>query len=323
MGREDKATWKANYALRLMELFSEYSKVFIVGADNVGSKQMQQIRISLRGKGILLMGKNTTIRKIIRSALDTNPQLEKLLPHVKGNIGFVFTHEDLKDVRDLITDNKVSAPAKAGALAPIDVKIPPQNTGLGPEKTSFFQALRIQTKIARGTIEILGEVHIIKKDEKVGASEATLLQMLKIMPFSYGLVIFQVYDSGSVFSPDVLDISDDDLLKKFMLGVTNVASVSLAIGYPTTASVPHSIVNGFKNLLAIAVATDINFKEAEELKTLLSDPEALAAAMAASAAAAPKGGGEEKEEEKKEEAKKDESDEDSDDGMGFDLFGDD
>ena len=47
------------------------------------------------------------IRKIIRSALDTNPQLEKLLPHVKGNIGFVFTHEDLKDVRDLITDNKV------------------------------------------------------------------------------------------------------------------------------------------------------------------------------------------------------------------------
>ena len=53
------------------------------------------------------------------------------------------------------------------------------------------------------------------------------------------------------------------------------------------------------------------------MKTLLSDPEALAAAMAASAAAAPKGGGEGKEEEKKEEAKKDESDEDSDDEMGF------
>jgi large subunit ribosomal protein LP0 len=49
----------------------------------------------------------------------------------------------------------VAAPAKAGALAPVDVKIPAQNTGLGPEKTSFFQALQIPTKIAKGTIEIL------------------------------------------------------------------------------------------------------------------------------------------------------------------------
>ena len=35
------------------------------------------------------------------------------------------------------------------------------------------------------------EVHLIKKDEKVGASEATLLNMLKISPFSYGLHIHQ------------------------------------------------------------------------------------------------------------------------------------
>ena len=50
---------------------------------------------------------------------------------------------------------QVEAPAKAGALAPIDVHISPINTGLGPEKTSFFQALQIATKISRGTIEIL------------------------------------------------------------------------------------------------------------------------------------------------------------------------
>ena len=50
---------------------------------------------------------------------------------------------------------QVKAPAKAGALAPIDVFVDPGNTGLGPEKTSFFQALSIATKISRGTIEIL------------------------------------------------------------------------------------------------------------------------------------------------------------------------
>lgn len=79
----------------------------------------------------------------------------RLIPHIKGNVGFVFTKEDLVDVRDLILANKVAAPAKAGALAPIDVFVPKGNTGLGPEKTSFFQALAIPTKIAKGTIEIL------------------------------------------------------------------------------------------------------------------------------------------------------------------------
>ncbi len=77
------------------------------------------------------------------------------MPHIKANIGFVFTNLELVDVRDKILENKVKAPARAGALAPCDVKIPPQNTGLGPEKTSFFQALSIPTKISKGTIEIL------------------------------------------------------------------------------------------------------------------------------------------------------------------------
>lgn len=85
----------------------------------------------------------------------------------------------------------MEAPAKAGAIAPRDVFIDPCNTGLGPEKTSFFQALSIATKISRGTIEILSKVHLIKLNEKVGASEATLLQMLKIFPFSYGFKIQQ------------------------------------------------------------------------------------------------------------------------------------
>jgi large subunit ribosomal protein LP0 len=46
---------------------------------------------------------------------------ERLLPFVKGNIGFVFTNADLKDIRDKILSNKVAAPARAGAVAPDDV----------------------------------------------------------------------------------------------------------------------------------------------------------------------------------------------------------
>jgi len=316
MVREDKTSWKANYFLKLTQLLDEYPKCFIVGVDNVGSKQMQQIRQSLRNDAVLLMGKNTMIRKAIRGHLENNPALEKLLPHIKANVGFVFTNLELVDVREKILENKVSAPAKAGAIAPVDVFIPAQNTGLGPEKTSFFQALSIPTKISKGTIEILNEIHLIKKEDKVGASEATLLNMLNISPFTYGLIIRQVYDSGTVFDPEILDITPEDLRAKFLAGVRNVAAVSLAIGYPTVASVPHSIVNGLKNLIAVAVETDINFKAADRAKEYLKDPSKFAVAAAPVAAAPAKGGSPAKEEKKK----KEESEDEEEDDMGFGLF---
>jgi len=316
MVREDKSTWKANYFVKLTQLLDEYPKCFIVGADNVGSKQMQQIRISLRGQAVVLMGKNTMMRKAIRGHLENNPSLERLLPHIKNNCGFVFTKEELVHVRDLLLANKVKAPAKAGALAPLDVVVPAQNTGMGPEKTSFFQALSIPTKITRGTIEIIQDVALIKSGDKVGMSEATLLNMLKISPFTYGLIVQKVYEAGSVFDPAILDISDDDLREKFLQGVANIAAVSLAIGYPTIASVPHSIVNGMKNLLAVAAATDITFKEAETVKEFLADPEKFAAAAASSApaasAAAPAAA--------EAAAPEPESEEEEDDDMGFGLF---
>jgi len=311
MVKEDKTTWKSNYFSKLIALLDEYPRCFMVGVDNVGSKQMQKIRIALRGHAEVLMGKNTMMRKAIRGHLENNPALEKLLPHIKGNVGFVFTKEDLTEIRQIILDNKVAAPAKAGAIAPIPVMIAPQNTGMGPEKTSFFQALNIPTKISKGTIEILNEVKLLAPGDKVGASEATLLNMLNVSPFTYGLIIEQVYDSGTVFEPSILDITDDDLRKRFMEGVVNLACVSLAIGYPTVASAPHSIVNGFKNLLAVAAVTEIEFKEAETIKEYLKDPSKFAAAVAVAAPAAV--------EEKKEE-KKVESESEEDDDMGFGLF---
>merc|ERR1712062_666745 len=313
MVREDKSTWKANYFTKIIQLLDEYPKCFLVEADNVGSKQMQQIRIALRGHAVVLMGKNTMMRKAIRGHLQNNPQLELLLPHIKGNIGFVFTKEDLVTIRDMVLGNKVKAPARAGALAPLDVQIPAQNTGLGPEKTSFFQALNIPTKITKGTIEITNNVNLITAGDKVGMSEATLLNMLGIPPFTYGLVVTKVYDSGSIFDPTILDITDEDLKSHVLVGIRNIAALSLKIGYPTVASVPHSIINGMKNCMALAAVTEITFKEAETMKAFLADPTAFAVAAPVAVEAV---------KEDTPEAKKEESeDDDSMDGGMFDMFG--
>jgi large subunit ribosomal protein LP0 len=50
---------------------------------------------------------------------------------------------------------------------------------MGPEKTSFFQALGVATKIARGTIEIISNVELIKAGTKVLVFIKNRLVLLK------------------------------------------------------------------------------------------------------------------------------------------------
>ena len=108
---------------------------------------MHEIRQSLRGEAVVLMGKNTMVRRAMKGFIaDGNlVEIERLLPHVKGNVGFVFTNSDLKETREKILSNRVAAPARAGAIAPLDVFVPAGNTGMEPGKTSFFQAIIFTT----------------------------------------------------------------------------------------------------------------------------------------------------------------------------------
>ncbi|KAF9167695.1 ribosomal protein P0 (A0) (L10E) [Actinomortierella ambigua] len=303
---------KEEYFQKLKTYLEDYKSIFIVNVDNVGSNQMHQIRKNLRSEAKILMGKNTMVRRALRILAPENPDYEKLLPHIRGNIGFVFTNSDLKTVREKVLTNRVRAPARAGAVAPVDVYVPGGNTGMEPGKTSFFQALGIPTKIARGTIEIVNDVHLVKVGSKVGASEATLLNMLNISPFTYGLTVVQVFDEGTIFHPSVLDIEEDTLIGHFVSGIKTIAAISLAAGYPTIVSIPHTLINAYKNLLAVSIATDYDFPGSEKIKAYLADPSAFAvAAPAAAAAAAPAAAAEQKAAEEEEA---------SDDDMGFGLF---
>ncbi|CAL9118541.1 unnamed protein product [Musa acuminata var. zebrina] len=277
-----KAEKKMVYDKKLCALLDEYSKVLIAGADNTRNKN------SLN-----------------------------LLPLLVGNVGLIFTKGDLKEVSEEVAKYKVGPPARVGLVAPIDVVVPPGNTGLDPSQTSFFQVLNIPTKINKGTVEIITPVELIRKGDKVGSSEAALLAKLGIRPFSYGLVILSVYDNGSVFSPEVLDLTEEDLNEKFAAGLSMVTSLSLAISYPSLAAAPHMFINAYKNVLAVAIATEYTFPQAEKVKEYLKDPSKFAVvatvvAAEAEAAAAPAA--------VPVEEKKEEPAEESDDGMGFSLF---
>lgn len=272
-----------------------YKKVMIVHCDNVGSAQFNVIRRELRGIAIVQMGKNTLLKKALRKYLEDKEKkynnkanaekVSPLIEKLKGNVGLIFTNEDLNKVREVIDKNKVGAPARQGAVSPVEVIVPAGNTGLEPTKTAFFQALNITTKITRGTVDIVSPHLLLKVGDKVGSSEATLLQMLNIKPFAYGLKIVEIFDDGSFYSPSVLDLTDSVLEQKLRNGINSLAAFSLALGIPTQASIPHIVANAFKDLLAVSVETGFSFKEAEETIEYLKDPSKFAVAASSAPSA--------------------------------------
>ena len=295
---------KELYFTKLHQILEDYTKLFIVDIKHVSSKQVADIRKALRGQALLLFGKKTMVRCCIRKFVEEHPDhpIQKIIDMIHGNIGLVFVNGDMSVVREVILANKVPAPARVGVLAPVDVIVPAGPTGCDPGQTSFFQALNIATKINKSQIEIINPVPLLLKGQKVLPGQAALLDKLNIHPFSYGMVIRHVYDDGAIYDPVVLDLTEKDIMEKFFNGVNKLAALSLSLGYPTLASLPHSLNNAFRKLVAIVIGEGMtySFEKAEPFKAFLADPSAFAVAAAPAAATEAAPAAEEKEEEEEE-----------------------
>merc|ERR1712083_476063 len=203
--------------------------------------------------------------------------IEKIITQLRGNINLIFTNGDLGDVKAVLDTEVRESPAKPGMMAPKDVNVPVGPTGLDPKQTGFFQTLQIQTKIVKGQIDIVAEKMVITKDTRVDSTQAALLDKLKIYPFEYKMKVTKILQNENIFDAAVLDLSSDIILKKFQRAVGFQTALALEIGIPTVSSAPHTLLNGFKNLVAVSAMSGYEFDQA--------------AAFLSAAASAPAAGG--------------------------------
>lgn len=107
----------------------------------------------------------------------------------------------------------------------------------------------------------------------------------------FGMSVISAYSDGVILTPEIISMTPESIIAKFQKHAMNLTGLALEIGHPTKQSVPHMVMNAFKNIAAIAVETGYDL-----------------AALKTMSAAAPKGGAEQKKpdakEQKKPEAKK-------------------
>jgi len=294
-----KRTKKRRIVNRLYENFTNYKQCLVVKLENVTSNQDPQVRLALRQKklGDMVCGKNTVVKKAIdirlqapkeddpdfefRKPLYTkNPNIEKILAYCKGKVGFIFSDAPVFDLKPVIESNKIPAPAKVGTISTMDYTIPPGPTGMDPSQISFFHTLNISTKIQKGQIEITKEFRVLEKGRKIGNSEAAILGKLNIKPFSFGMEIMYVYDNGAILTPEVFNLDPEALVGKIRNAANQLAAISLALGLPNSLSIGHMMKNGFKNIAAIALESDIKIKQLANMGSAPAPAQAAAGGAA-------------------------------------------
>lgn len=267
---------------------------------------------------VMIMGKNTLMKAALTAAnkepeagdedyeerkdsWQHSPNIDKIIGQLVGNTGLILSNGDLGDVKEALDMEVRPSPAKTGMIAPDNVWIKPGATGLDPKQTSFFQTLLIQTKIVKAQIDIVAEKQVITKGERITSTQAALLDKLKIYPFSYKMEVKKVLQDGSLFDAAVLELTNEAILEKFSAAVKVQTSLSLGLGYSTASSAPHTLLGGFKNLIAVCADTGYEFPQASAFLAAAANAPAAGGATGGAASTAAPAAVEEKPKEEEEE----------------------
>ena len=77
--------------------------------------------------------------------------------------------------------------------------------------------------------------------------------------------VTKILQDGNIFDAAVLDLNPEVIKGRFVNAILNQSKLALAIGVPTKSSSVHSLLNGFKNLVAVAASSGFEFDQAAKL----------------------------------------------------------
>eukprot|EP01084_Bolivina_argentea_P015216 28448_1 len=242
---------KLDYSAKLKSLLTKYDSFLLISITNIPNKQIDKLKKILRNKAQFLLGANTLSRKIIRDYIrhKTDKQtLFNLIYALKGQCGFIFTRSQHIDFvkKHVIACTKQYCP-KAGSIAPQDVYIGPGPTDLNPYETSGFAAMNIPTRIYRGQIDIIEQVHLIEKGRKVSNSERLMLNKLNIKPFTHQIKIENVYRNGEWHTQHYLYA-----IKMNSVSIDHIAPSVYGYGFDMEqariSDLPNNLINAYQQI---------------------------------------------------------------------------
>ena len=328
--------WKKQEVQDIKDLIGSYPSFGVVGVGGIPAKQLQAMRRGLKDVAVLKVARNTLIKRAID---ESSEDVQKMDEFVGVQTALIFTEQNPFRLFKLLEKGKTPSPIKGGMVAPNDIIVQAGPTGFPPGPIlGDLQSAGIPAAIDGGKVVIRETKAVAKAGDVVSQNLAAMLARLEIYPLEVGLDLRAVLEEGSVFTPDVLAIDEEQVFNDFVAAAQQAFNLSVNAVYPTAANITTLIgkaafdsknvaINATVyepdvmgtllgkahcNMLAIASAASANNDEAVD--------EDLKATLDAAAISAPVAVAEESAEEAVEEAAEEEEEGDMAAGLGA-LFG--
>lgn len=228
---------KKSQAKRIIDLAKAYPIIGVADMENLPAPQLQRMREQLRSQVEIFMTKKRIMLKAIDTIKD-KPGFEKMKEHMKGMPALIFTKENPFSLFKALKKSKSKAPARAGQLAPRDIIIPAGPTPFTPGPIiGELGALGIKAGVEGGKIAVKVDSMVCAEGKPISDKLAGLLLKLGIEPMEIGLNVTAVYEKGTIYTKNVLDIDEDKFMHDLMLTASQAYGLAMEIGYTTKETV--------------------------------------------------------------------------------------
>lgn len=233
----------------LKDLVKNYRAIGLIDLFKLPSKQMQEIRKEIRGKGIIKVVKKSLLIKALEELdLKNLEELEKIIPEQPA---ILLTNFEPFKIYSLISKLKFSTFAKEGDIATEDIKVMAGPTSLLPGPViSELSKVGIPVSVEEGKIVVKKDVTVAKKGSIISKDLASVLRKLKIQPIKIGLNLVTIYESGKIYPKEVLELVNS-YLEKIKEAFNQALNLSINIYYPTKENINQLLIKAYQNVLAL------------------------------------------------------------------------
>lgn len=252
------AEHKKRTVKRFQDLIKEYPIVGALDLENMPAPQLQQMRAKLRKDVVILMTKRRLLKIAIENSKANKNGIEELEKHLKGMPALLFTKENPFKLFKIIKKNKTKAPAKGGQISPIDIVIKAGSTSFAPGPViSELGKFGLKTGVEGGKVTIRQDTVVCKAGDIINNALAGLLIKFGIEPMEIGLDLVAVYENGTIFTKDVLNIDEEQFMRNLLNATRWGINLAVEVGYYTKDVVNLMIPKAHRDALALARSQDI------------------------------------------------------------------
>jgi len=248
---------KLTQVKEIKKMIEKYPVIGMIDLFKMPSAQLQSIRKLLRGKAVIKMYKKRLISRVF-DEIKTNEGLKKLEEFAPNEPTLIFTEMNPFKLFSLLKKNKSNTYAKANDRAQDDIIINagPTNIPTGPA-IGELQRAKIPVMVKEGKIHVREDTTLVKKDEIISALLANILKKLDIKPMVVGINVLGVWENGTVFSKDVLDVNEEEFLQNIRNAYFNALNLSVNVCYFNKESIKLLIQKAYRECKNLGINANI------------------------------------------------------------------